>query len=99
MLSKLDSEKEIILNIFSRKRNHNYLRTYDVLLLSLIPRMFVKIRKTTCLKCRKLSLKSKLKFAVLGKIELLTELKIIFAKVEWLSKASFLKLVKNNEEN
>lgn len=75
------------------------MRISYVLLLSLIPRIFLKIRKTTCLKCRKLSVKSKLKFAVLAKIELFTELKIIFAKVEWLSKASFLKLVKNNEEN
>lgn len=60
--------------------------------------MFLKIRKTTCLKCRKLSVKSKLKFSGLGKIEFLTELKI-FAKVERLSEASFLKLVKNNHKN
>lgn len=60
--------------------------------------MFLKIRKSTCLKCTKLSVKSKLKLAVLGKIELLTELKIIFSKVQWFSRASFLKMLKNNEE-
>lgn len=72
MLPKLDSEKTSTLNIFSRKRNNNHLSMYYVLLLSLTPEIFLKIRKTTCLKCRKLSVKSKLKFAVPAQIELFT---------------------------